>query len=391
MTLSFERYAANQLSDSCAQVTAEWAERVAQNGSEGAGRAHALQRAGMMPDVMRRVAEFLCDVDTGALRHDEGVRHALGTFVRLRREQGSGPATLLQEMDVLAEILDGACLRWIDEYPNGTPAPDSVVRVAGRLNRAPIILGEIGVEEYWQEEQLERRDVTTQLREFADRLSHELKTPLNAAGMTAQLLEYTDGALRSSESKRLVTLIRRNLTHAERLLQDVRDASLGDAGARRAVVRPFGQVLGEVLAAVHDEVVSEGVRLEVEEPVATIRVDAARVKLILVNLLRNAVRYSDPARPTRWVRITCVRNAAEGRWWVHISDNGLGIPAEHHADVFHRSFRAHPGRRPGTGLGLLIVRQEVEALGGRIDFSSEPGEGTTFRFQLAEAAANLQE
>jgi signal transduction histidine kinase len=391
MTLSFEQFAANQLSNSCAQVTDDWAERVAQTSSDAGKRAHVLQRAGTMPDVLRRVAEFLGDEDTELLRNDEGVRQALSTFVRMRRECGCGPALLLREMDVLAEVLDGACLQWLREYPHGPPTPDSVVRVAGRLNRAPIILGEIGVEEYWQEEQSEERDVATQVRDFADRLTHELKTPLNAAGMTAQLLEYTDGALRSSESKRLISLIRRNLDRADSLLQDVRVTSLGLRDDRRAVIRPFGQVLGEVLAEVHDEAVSEGVRLDVEEPVASARVDAARVKLILTNLLRNAIRYADPARPTRWVRIRCIRNAAEGRWWVHVSDNGLGIPDEHHEHVFRRSFRAHPEHRPGTGLGLLIVQQEVQALGGSIDFSSEAGEGTTFRFQLVDADESLQD
>jgi signal transduction histidine kinase len=385
MALSFENFAAAQLSDSCVQVTDDWAERLAQNGGDGGRRAHALQRAGTMPAVLRRVAEFLCDGETGTLRNDEGIRQALSTFVRMRREDGCAPAVLLQEMDALAEILDGACLQWLRVYPHEPPAPDIVVRVAGRLNRAPIILGEISVEEYWREDQAEGREVATQVRDFANRLTHELKTPLNAAGMTAQLLEYTDGALRSSESKRLISLIRRNLDRAESLLQDVRFASLGLADDRRAVIRPFGQVLGEVLAEIHDEAVSEGVRLDVDEPVADARVDAARVKLILVNLLRNAVRYADPGRPTRWVRIRCIRNAAEGRWWVHVSDNGLGIPSEHHENVFRRSFRAHPEHRPGTGLGLLIVQQEVQALGGSIGFSSEPGEGTTFRFPLVEA------
>jgi signal transduction histidine kinase len=74
-------------------------------------------------------------------------------------------------------------------------------------------------------------------------------------------------------------------------------------------------------------------------------------------------------------------------WWVEVSDNGLGIPAEFHGSIFHESVRAHPERADGTGRGLIIVRQEVEALGGRIEFSSEPGVGTTFRFSLREAGA----
>jgi signal transduction histidine kinase len=75
----------------------------------------------------------------------------------------------------------------------------------------------------------------------------------------------------------------------------------------------------------------------------------------------------------------------QDRWWVHVSDNGLGIPAEQHDNIFQRHFRAHPERGNGTGLGLMIVREEVEQLGAEIEFSSEPGVGSTFRFSLPPA------
>jgi signal transduction histidine kinase len=382
--LSFELYAADRLAESSVELASAWVSLVARNGGDGRDVFDLQHASRAAVEVLREFATFVRDEDGAAFRASPAVAEAVDVLLRARRDEPGSPAAFLPELELLGEVLDDACVTWIRSYPDGPPKADAVVRVAGRLNRAPIMLTELALARSNGTGADGNGDMLVQVQQFADMLSHELNTPLNAASVTAQLLEYTDDALRSPEARRLVTLIRRNLARADAIMRDVRTAALSN-GDREPVIRPFGQVLGEVIAEVHDELVAEGVRLEVDEPIPDLAVDAARTKLVLVNLVRNAIRYSDPHRPIRWVRITCSRNTAPDRCWVHVSDNGLGIPAEHHDNIFRRYFRAHPDRTNGTGLGLMIVQEAITQIGGEIEFDSVPGVGTTFRFSLSSA------
>lgn len=128
-----------------------------------------------------------------------------------------------------------------------------------------------------------------------------------------------------------------------------------------------------------------GIRVELMEPIPDVAVDAARVRLVLVNLMGNAIKYADAAKPVRWVRIAFGTEGDDGAWWVCVSDNGMGIPLELQPRVFQRFFRAHPGHADGSGLGLAIVQEAVQQLRAEIHFDSEPGVGTTFRFSLPPA------
>ena len=254
---------------------------------------------------------------------------------------------------------------------------------SGRLNRGPQLLALLGVEMYWIEEQADRQTPAHQVRNFADTLAHELRTPLNAAVITAQLLELAEG--RPSETQQLVALIRRNLERADAVLRNVRTVVLHLPADSVASAEPFGQVLAGVLADVREEMSGSGVRLELEEPIPGHAVDAPPVRLILTNLVRNAVRYRDPAKQS-CVKLCFRRRGSDGLWWAEVSDNGLGIPPEFRDRVLRQVFRAHPEQGSGLGLGLTIVSRAIDQLRADIEFESVAGVGTTFRFSLPEAA-----
>jgi chemotaxis family two-component system sensor kinase Cph1 len=125
------------------------------------------------------------------------------------------------------------------------------------------------------------------------------------------------------------------------------------------------------------------VRLEIEEPVPELQVDATRVELVLVNLLGNAIKYSDETKDDRWVRIS-VRRHEPAQWRIGIADNGVGIPDGMQGLVFEQFVRAHPEIADGTGLGLAIARAAIDQLQGSIWLESEPGAGTTFYFTVID-------
>lgn len=101
-----------------------------------------------------------------------------------------------------------------------------------------------------------------------------------------------------------------------------------------------------------------------------------------MNLVWNAINYSDPSKLERWVRLGAEREG-EGAWRLYVADNGRGIPDAAQERIFERCFRAHPEVQGGTGLGLSIVADAVQQMGERISLESRDGEGTTFYLTLS--------
>jgi signal transduction histidine kinase len=96
--------------------------------------------------------------------------------------------------------------------------------------------------------------------------------------------------------------------------------------------------------------------------------------------MSNAIRYHDPGKPAPWVRVRC--RTTEAGLDIEVADNGIGIPARHHAEVFGMFNRF--SERSGSGLGLSLVKKHVDRLKGKISFESS-GEGTSFVLSLPAA------
>ena len=115
--------------------------------------------------------------------------------------------------------------------------------------------------------------------------------------------------------------------------------------------------------------------------------DPAQLELVLMNLVTNAIKYSDPAKSPRYVEVASVAARPEAAHTICVRDNGIGIPSSMIDAVFARSVRAHADRdaelgTEGAGLGLAIALDSVQALGGTIQVESIDGEGTSFYVNL---------
>jgi signal transduction histidine kinase len=102
----------------------------------------------------------------------------------------------------------------------------------------------------------------------------------------------------------------------------------------------------------------------------------ARLRHILDNLLSNALKYRDPDKAERWVRLGL--RASPDAYEFRVSDNGVGIPREERRHVFELLYRAAPAREAGPGVGLAVVKMLVEQSGGMLTVDSGEGQGTTF-------------
>ncbi len=389
-TLSFEQFSASCLARDSEQIAHTWIDTL--SSQLGIRPRRVLPHEELydhLPAVLGKVAEFLVTSDAEKLTAEQLVLNDMRNIARLRRKQGYDVQEIIREFDELARILDSAAIGWIEEYPD-TPDPKAVGRVFGRLNRAPLLMGEITVGTYQEEEIQTRFNTAHQLRNFTDMLLHELKTPLGAAEGAALLLQNEEITKDAAERRRFASLIQRNLSRARTVVDDVRAMSLVHlAQAHAGRFLPIGEVLGEMLAEIRPLSEATGVRIEVQEPVPDLMVDASRVEVVLLNLISNGAKYSDPARTDRWVRVSFQRQPGAEEWWVEVADNGLGIPREMHEQIFNRFVRVHPEAAAGTGLGLPIVREAIQQLNSRLEFDSEPGRGTTFRFTLPRPAQEM--
>jgi signal transduction histidine kinase len=380
---SFEQFSADRLNRDREKITLDWIVRLSsQLGIRPRRVLPSEELLDGIPPVLSRAAEFLLAGDDEKITAQQLMTEELKEIARLRRRQGYDVQEIVREFDELAEILDEAALHWLDEY-GGEPDAKSVGRVFGRVNRAPLLMGEVTVGIYREEEIESRHNTARELRDFAEILMHQIKTPLAAAEGAALLLQNDEISSISGERRRFAEIIQRNLKRARTVIDDVRDLAFAQlAQDRRGRTLPLARVLEEVLTEIDPLAKEKGVAIEVREPVPEVKVDATRVTIILLNLVGNAAKYADMTKPTRWVNVDFEPANGSRAWWVVVSDNGLGIPPEVHARIFERFFRAHPEAAEGTGLGLPIVKEAIRQLESEIEFESAPGRGTTFRFLL---------
>jgi signal transduction histidine kinase len=119
-----------------------------------------------------------------------------------------------------------------------------------------------------------------------------------------------------------------------------------------------------------------------------IEVNAAAVELSLSNLLSNAIKYADRSKSDRWVAVDATVDEevrGENRLTIKVRDNGIGVPKEGRTHLYERFYRAHATSKPdieGTGLGLSLVRDTIEALGGETWAEFAPEGGSVFAFSL---------
>jgi two-component system sensor histidine kinase/response regulator len=230
--------------------------------------------------------------------------------------------------------------------------------------------------------------------DFLASVSHELRTPLNAIiGFSTVLIDGIDGPLAPAQRED-VQSINRNGRFLLHLINDLLDLAKIEAGHLNLDPQPLA--LGPLTAEVVDTVLAlmrnQRVTLHNALPrnLPLVCADGDRVRQILLNLLANAVKFTEQGTITlSGVTLDEVdSNGKIGRCVaISVADTGIGIPADRHAAIFQEFVQVHERRSPqrGTGLGLAIVRKLVEAQHGRIWVESAPGQGSMFTFTLPVA------
>jgi signal transduction histidine kinase/ActR/RegA family two-component response regulator len=221
---------------------------------------------------------------------------------------------------------------------------------------------------------------------FISQMSHELRTPLNGILGYAQLLRRAPEL--NEQQRDGLEIIERSGEHLLTLVNDLLDLAKIEAG--RLELRDESIDLEGLLQHVTDLIRvradKAGLRFAVErQPAlpARIRGDARALRQVLLNLLGNAIKFTD-AGGAVGLKIAVQRK----RWKLEVADSGIGMAADQLQRIFEPFHRVENIQRrvEGTGLGLAITRRLVEAMGGSIAVESEPGRGTTFIVELELSA-----
>lgn len=218
--------------------------------------------------------------------------------------------------------------------------------------------------------------------EFLGNVSHELRTPI--FGIQGYIETLLNGAINDKNvNKNFLQKAARHAENLNNLLNDLIDISMIESGQMRMSFRYFN--VKEYLELITNDMRHLAEEKEIELVIGDIKPklqlfgDKTRLKQVMVNLISNAIKYTDKGK----VEINVEELDKEGR--IFVKDTGIGISEADMGRVFERFYRVDKVRSRaigGTGLGLAIVKHILEAHGTKIEVSSEVGEGSQFSFKL---------
>lgn len=333
-----------------------------------------------IPDLLREIAAYLRAPAEQEIAANTAVMAKATELGLLRFDQQASVHQLLREYQLLSEIIEGFFAREaaaLGERGDATAAVLVVARAGQAVRELQRKTVDAFITRY--SETIDRQH--GQLRSFGHLVSHEIRQPLGVLQVLTRLLQ--DGEPAPDEARRLVATLERNVLR----LADVAGKLERLARLTRSETAPndqavdLGAVARDVAGQLADMADVRGVRFEIDQALPSLVADAGRVELVLMNLMANAVKYSDPAKPDRVVRVRLGQHG--GQPCVVVDDNGLGIPADQRALIFEQFVRAHADRdgelgAQGLGLGLSIVRECMAAMSGTVSVESGEAVGATF-------------
>jgi signal transduction histidine kinase len=340
-----------------------------------------------IPLLLGEIARYLRAPKTEEIAANAAVIDKARELGQLRHEQKASVHQILREYELLAEILESFVAsetKRLDLEPASSVCLDAM----RRLMRSVRALMRTTVDTFVGEYTATIEAQTEQLRSYNRMASHELRSPVGTILVAASLIIREDVQHDPQRWERIASTIRRNAERLSVLLSTLqRVAHLDEAldGPSSQVVE-VASLAEEVARQLREMAQARQVAVRVDPGLPVLLIDPARLELALLNLISNGIKYSDPAKPDRFVEIR-FDGQSDSTCTICVRDNGLGIPDDAKPAVFKRFFRAHAELDDrlgidGSGLGLAIVAECVQALGGAITCESRAGEGTTFYLEL---------
>lgn len=349
---------------------------------------------GQMPSLIHELAAFLKAPAEEAIAANAIVTARAVELGRLRHTQRASVHQVLREYRVLRT----AIARFIMDESRRLelrPHVDELVELMIRFEAAIDVLLQTTVDTFVAQYTDTITQHSSRLEGFNRMVTHELRQPLATLQFAVKLLQTEDVWRDQARRDHMLTTAERNVTRMNETLGKLVTLSRSAESTDSALIQriELTTMANDVIGQVQEMADARGVDVRIVGPLPVVTVDAARLELVLVNLISNAIEYADPSKPVRFVEIASPPSSRADVCTMTIRDNGIGIAeTDLLRSMFARFYRGRPERDQelganGLGLGLSIVGDCVDALTGDIRVESTLGEGTTFILELPSTPA----
>jgi len=223
--------------------------------------------------------------------------------------------------------------------------------------------------------------------EFISMASHQLRTPLTTVKGYVSMLNDGDFGKLSKDQKKSIELALDGSNRMARLIDDLLNVSRMEAGKfyidpiKVNLTQIIQQEIEQLTTLAKNKNVSLTSKISADVPIMML--DENKTRQAIMNLIDNAIHYSEP--PKGGGKVQVILSFNDGEAYFRVEDNGIGVPKDQQSKLFTKMFRAKNAKdvRPdGTGLGLYLVKRVVEDQGGKIMFESKTGKGSLFGFKI---------
>lgn len=343
-----------------------------------------------VPQTIETVATVILKRGSPLALSESAVSHKALQLGALRHRQRATVNQILREYDLLFDVLARAVEQSVESCPSPASAIDAmeclstISRVTAQFQNATV---DAFVARYTGTIQHQ----TDRLQALNALLGHELRSPLQSAALNLEMLRMELEAIGvAGDLHESLDGVQHGLEQATELLNNV-DGLMAPTGLvvddmvhQQVDLTSF---VNDVFAELSDDFSDRDIDWSVEDLLGTIEVDPSKLRMILTNLLSNTIKYIDPQKTQREVRVRSRVSTSAHRVRFAVCDNGLGIDPAQQEKVFELRERAHEELDDahgvsGHGLGLYLVAETLKAIGGEISLESEPGRGSEFVIEL---------
>lgn len=346
------------------------------------------QLLGHVPALIRELAAFV-----RAPREEDIAANGMVTkraieLGQLRHAQRASVHQVVREYQALrAVVVDFA--EQEAERLNLTPGPAELFEFTNTLDAAIDVLLRTTLDTFIAEYTETINQDTARLESFYQTVSHELRQPLGTLQFGLKVLRTEEAWSDRAKRDRFIATCERNVAQIGDTLGKLVGLLRTPEDSDNALIQQVNLtgLVNAVARQLHEMAETRGVEVRVAPSLPTVTADLARLELTLVNLISNAIKYSDPAKETRFVEIDAAPADRPDVHAILVRDNGIGVAEPELRSIFGRFYRGHADRdgelgNTGLGLGLSIVADCVNVLSGDIRVESVLGEGTTFVLEL---------
>jgi signal transduction histidine kinase len=394
------RHLAGELRQARTDVVKRWLERIVARVTVDAGEVFPTDELlDHVPLLVDGIADYL-EVEGQDIDGHGPMEAKAMELGALRHAQGFDAYQILKEHEILSGILFAFLREALEAGQSPAPTAADVAQCWQRVADATDRIRQATITHFLRMAGEEVRLREERLRRFNRMVSHELKNRVGALRGAATML--SESWVSPAQAAQFLRIIEQNGEGLQRVLENLDALSHLDRDTRQKHNILLPQAAAEVVRQLRDAASLAQVEVRMDESaLPDVEVDAAAVELCLANYLSNAIKYADPEKGVRWAEISAelVPSAPnhEGELIIRVKDNGLGVPADARSRLFEQFFRAHTATVPaeGTGLGLNIVHETMESVGGRAwaEFPDEGGSvfAISFPSRREEDAAATEE